>query len=78
MTVAPARPLDRITRGKDGTLSGRALGVPFAADTQHIAVLADDTVALVATKDCRVDEGQTPAGDPTNVVTFERVKPLAA
>ena len=78
MTVAPARPLDRITLGKDGVLSGRALGIPFAADTQHIAVLADDIVALVATKDCRVDEGHTPAGDASNVVTFERVKPLAS
>jgi acyl-CoA dehydrogenase len=76
MTVAPARPLDRITLGKDGTLSGRALGVPFATDTQHIAVLADDTVALVATKDCRLDEGRTPAGDASTMVTFESVKPL--
>jgi acyl-CoA dehydrogenase len=80
MTVAPARPLDRITLGKDGTLSGRALGVPFATDTQHIAVLADGgagaVIALVATKDCRIDNGQTPAGDASNVVNFERVKPL--
>ncbi len=76
MTVAPARPLDRITIGKDGTLSGRAIGVPVAADTQHIAVLADDTVALVATKDCRLDDGRTPAGDASNAVSFERVKPL--
>jgi acyl-CoA dehydrogenase len=76
MTVAPARPLDRITLGKDGTLTGRALGVPFAVDTQHIAVLADDTVALVAAKDCRIAAGHTPAGDASNVVTFERVKPL--
>ncbi len=78
MTVAPARPLDRITLGSDGTLGGRAIGVPFAADAQHIAVLADDTVALVAAKDCRIDEGRTPAGDASNVVTFERVKPLAS
>lgn len=76
MTVSPARPLDRITLGQDGTLNGRALGVPFAAETQHIAVLADDTVALVATKDCQLDDGRTPAGDASNVVTFERVKPL--
>jgi acyl-CoA dehydrogenase len=81
MTVAPARPLDRITLGKDGTLSGRALGVPFAADAQHIAVLADGGkdahIALVAAKDCRIDDGRTPAGDASNAVTFERVKPVA-
>src|SRR5262249_9553544 len=80
MTVAPAPPLDRITLGKDGTLSGRALGVPFASDAQHIAVVAEDAtypaVTLVATKDCRIDEGQTLAGDASNVVIFDRVKPL--
>ena len=80
MTVAPARPLDRITFGKDGRLSGRVLGVPFASDTQHIAVAAESptgaVVALVATNDCGIDEGQTPAGDASNVVTFDRVQPL--
>jgi acyl-CoA dehydrogenase len=80
MTIAPARPLDRITLGRDGTLSGRALGVPFATDAQHIAVLADGdkgaAVALVAAKDCRVDSGQTPAGDASNAVSFDHVKPL--
>ncbi len=30
MTVVPANPKDRITLGADGTLSGRARGVPFA------------------------------------------------
>jgi len=80
MTIAPARPLDRIKLGRDGTLSGRALGVPFAADAQHIAVLANSdkgsAVALVAAKDCRVDAGQMPAGDASNAVNFDRVKPL--
>jgi acyl-CoA dehydrogenase len=81
MTVAPARPLERIKIGSDGRLSGRALGVPFGAQAQHIAVLAEGsagtTVALVATKDCRLDEGRNLAGDAANSVTFEGVKPLA-
>lgn len=83
MTVAPVRPHDRITRAADGTLSGRAIGVPFAAEAQHIAVLADGgddgdgaTIALVATKDCRVGDGRNLAGDAANLVSFERVKPL--
>lgn len=80
MTVAPVRPLDQIKLGADGTLSGRALGVPFAADAPQIVVLAEGDkgamVAAVATKDCRLDDGKTPAGDASNVVTFERVKPL--
>jgi acyl-CoA dehydrogenase len=80
MTVAPARPLDRIMFDKDGRLSGRALGVPYASDTQHITVVAEDltgaVVALVATKDCQIDEGQTPAGDASNAVSFDHVQPL--
>ena len=40
MTVAPARPQDRITVNADGTLSGRVRGVPFASETAHIAVIA--------------------------------------
>ncbi len=39
MTVAPASPKDRITLNADGTLSGRARGVPFAKAARHIAVL---------------------------------------
>jgi len=81
MTVAPGgRPVNHITLGRDGTLSGRALGVPFASDAPHIAVIAEDapdvTVALVLAKDCGIDKGQTPAGDASNVVVFDRVKPL--
>ena len=34
MTVAPASPKDRIALGADGTLSGRARGVPFAKDAK--------------------------------------------
>lgn len=80
MTLAPARPRDRIMIDVDGRLSGRAVGVSFAQDTEHIAVLADggkdQTIALVATGDCRRGEARNLAGDAANVVTFERVKPL--
>jgi acyl-CoA dehydrogenase len=80
MTVAPARPRDRIAIDADGRLSGRAIGVPFAQEAEHIAVLADggkqQTIALVAAKDCRLGEARNLAGDAANVVTFERIKPL--
>jgi acyl-CoA dehydrogenase len=77
MTVAPARPRDRIALNSDGTLSGRASGVPFAKDTQHIAVMAEaNTIALVETAACHVADGHTMAGDASNVVTFERIKPI--
>jgi acyl-CoA dehydrogenase len=79
MTVAPARPHDRITMGADGRLNGRVSGIPFAQDCAHIAVLADDgerqQIALVDVEDCRVSEGHNLAGDPANTVTFDCVKP---
>lgn len=82
MTVAPARPHERITLNADGTLSGRAMAVPFAAEAGHIAVLAESdaglVIALVAAKDCRIGDGRNLAGDAANSVTFERVKPLAS
>ncbi len=81
MTVAPARPLDRVTLNKDGTLSGKATGVPFASQAEHIAVLAEgaagNTVALVAAKDCRLGQGTNLAGDASGSVSFDGVKPLA-
>lgn len=82
MTLAPARPHDRITIDADGRVSGRAMGVPFAQDAQHIAVLADGgkkpTVALIDAQDCRLSDGSNLAGDAANVVTLDRVKPLAS
>jgi alkylation response protein AidB-like acyl-CoA dehydrogenase len=80
MTVAPARPRDKLTLNPDGTLSGYASGVPFAADCGHIAVLAADdtgvTIALVKAVDCRVGEGFNLAGEPSNAVTLDRVTPI--
>ncbi len=82
MTLAPARPHDRITVVADGTLNGRATGIPFARDVPRIAVLADggrqQLVALVDTTDCRIGEGRNLAGDATNVVVFDHIKPLAS
>jgi acyl-CoA dehydrogenase len=79
MTIAPSRPSDRIIFDADGTLSGSAIGIPFASEAQHIAILAEDeglVVALVAASDCMIGEGQTLASDPLNIVRFQRVKPL--
>lgn len=80
MTVAPARPRDKLTLNPDGTLSGNASDVPFATDCGHIAVLASDhagtTIALVKTADCRVSDGINLAGEPSNAVTLERVTPI--
>jgi len=82
MTVAPARPKEKIVLNADGALSGRARGVPFAREAAHLAVLAthgdNPTVALVAAKDCRLSEGRTLAGDASNEVTFDGARPIQA
>jgi acyl-CoA dehydrogenase len=74
MTVAPARPSGTVALSANGKLSGRARGIPFAQDCEHIAVLASGaegaSIALVETKNCRVTPGANPAGDALNEVLF--------
>ena len=81
MTVAPASPKDRIALNADGTLSGRARGVPFAKDAKHIAVLAHGaggiSIALVDTTKCRIEPGLNLASDGSDTVTFSNVAPAA-
>jgi acyl-CoA dehydrogenase len=81
MTVAPASPKDRIAFGADGTLSGRARGVPFASDARHIAVLAHGaggvSIALVDAASCRIEAGLNLAGDGNDTVTLDNVTPMA-
>jgi acyl-CoA dehydrogenase len=80
MTVAPARPGDRIELGADGALSGRARSVPFAQDAKHLAVLAEGpagtSIALVEASACRIAEGRSLAGDAANIVTLDKVRPI--
>jgi alkylation response protein AidB-like acyl-CoA dehydrogenase len=80
MTVAPARPGDRITLDADGTLSGQARGVPFGRDAAHVAVLAHGTagaaIALVPAGEFRAAEGRTLAGDARDHLAFNRAKPV--
>jgi acyl-CoA dehydrogenase len=81
MTVAPASPKDRVTLNADGTLSGRARGVPFAKAAKHIAVLATGTnnvsIALVDASAVRIETGLTLANDNSDTAVFDRVKPAA-
>jgi acyl-CoA dehydrogenase len=81
MTIAPASPKDRIAQNADGTLSGRARGVPFAGDAQHIAVLAHGAgglaIALVEAAKCRIEAGLNLASDGSDTVTFSNVPPVA-
>ncbi|HLZ03049.1 MAG TPA: acyl-CoA dehydrogenase family protein [Bradyrhizobium sp.] len=79
MTVAPASPKDRVTLNADGTLTGRARGVPFAKAARHIAVLAHGangvSVALVEASKLRIEAGLNLANDNSDTVTFEKVTP---
>jgi acyl-CoA dehydrogenase len=79
MTVAPANPKDRIALNADGTLSGRARGVPFVKAAKHIAVLASGstgaTIALVDTARLRIEAGLNLAGDSSDTVIFDQVAP---
>jgi acyl-CoA dehydrogenase len=82
MTLAPAGPRDRLTLNADGTLSGRARGIPFASEARHIAVLAQDggarpSIALASTARCRIESSRNLGGDGNDTVTFDRVTPLA-
>ncbi|MGO4712013.1 acyl-CoA dehydrogenase family protein [Bradyrhizobium sp. 2TAF24] len=81
MTLAPAMPNDRIVLTADGTLNGSVRHIPFAADAEHIAVLADGpsgvVIALVAASDCRIMPGDSLADEPSNAVVFTRIPPAA-
>jgi acyl-CoA dehydrogenase len=81
-TVAPAGAKDRITVNADGTLSGRARGIPFGRESKHIAVLALDSkgkssIALVASANCRIESSLNLGGDSNDTITFDRVPPVA-
>jgi len=81
MTVAPASPKDRIAMNPDGSLSGRARGVPFAKQARNIAVLASGagglSIALVDASSCRIEAGLNLAGDPSDTLTLTNVQPIA-
>ena len=82
MTVAPASPKDRISLNADGTLSGRARGIPFAKGSKHIATIAAApkgyVIALVETSACRIDGGESLGNDASNTVTLNNVKPVTS
>jgi acyl-CoA dehydrogenase len=81
MTVVPASPKDKVTLNTDGTLSGRARGVPFAKAAKHFAVLAGGSaglsIALVEAAKCRIETGLNLGGDNSDAVTLDKVQPVA-
>ena len=81
MTVVPASPKDRINVNADGSLSGKARGVPFAKAAKHIAVLASGNgslqIALIDAGQCRIEAGIGLGGDHSDTVTLDKVQPVA-
>jgi acyl-CoA dehydrogenase len=80
MTVIPASPKDRITLNSDGSLSGRARGVPFARQAKHFAVLTSGNggwlIALVDATKGRIEAGLGLGGDNSDTVTLDKVQPI--
>ena len=81
LSVAPVRENDLLHLTTAGTISGRAHSVPFARDAAHIAVVArrgdDAVVALVERGLCALQEGVSLAGEPSDDVAFDGVRPAA-
>jgi acyl-CoA dehydrogenase len=81
LAIAPTRWRDQVVVSPDGLLSGRARQVPFASESEHLAVLATRDgrlcVALVPTSSARVEPGASVAGDALDGVMLENTRPLA-
>lgn len=81
MTVAPASPRDSLVLNADGTLNGRARGIPFAGDAKHFAVVATGTkgpiVALVDASASTITRGVSLANEASDTVTFANARPIA-
>ncbi|MBR0716401.1 acyl-CoA dehydrogenase family protein [Bradyrhizobium liaoningense] len=76
MTVLPASPKDKITLNADGSLSGRARGVPFAKVAKHFAVLAHGnggvSIVLVDAGQARIEAGLNVGYDHSDTVTLDK------
>ena len=79
MTVGPVYPADALELDAEGRLRGTARDLPFARWTRHLALVArrdgEDCVALVATGDGSLSEGQSLAGEPRDTIAFEGARP---
>jgi len=75
MTIAPVHEDGNLQIDPSGKLTGRARHIPFARDTEHIAVVATQNgvkiVALVAAKGLAISPGVGLSGEPRDTVTFD-------
>jgi len=80
MTVAPLNPNDRIMLDGEGTLSGHARAIPFALQSDHVAILAQAPsglhIALIKRSDCQYKSIPSLSGDDVADLTLKCVKPV--
>ena len=72
--VAAGDAIDIVKAGESWTVSGTARHVPWARHADHIVVVGDGAVAAVPRGDCRIEEGANMAGEPNDLVTFDKVR----
>jgi alkylation response protein AidB-like acyl-CoA dehydrogenase len=83
LTVAPLRLGDHLTCSKEGTISGTARAVPFAAEARAIVAIAErdgdeagQVIALMAPGACTLAPRATDMGGERADITFDNVYPV--
>src|SRR5581483_1347940 len=75
MTIAPVHEDGNLTIDAGGRLAGRSRPVPFARQSQHVAIVARrdgaPVVALVETGALGVTPGTNRAGEPQDMLSFD-------
>jgi acyl-CoA dehydrogenase len=82
LSCGPTRDRDRLEIGAGGVLNGTLRSVPFARETEHLAVLARRpaggyAIALVKTDGLRLKFTTGVGGDPSDSVSFDKVRAMA-
>lgn len=81
LTVAPVREGDKLLFDTRGNVTGKAQGIPFARDADHIVFVAQkiqgSVIALVPRANCRIDPAENIAGEPRDGLVCVGAKPTA-
>ena len=80
LTIAPMRLGDTLICAKDGTISGTARAVPYAADARAVVVIAErddqQVIALMARSALTITPRPTDMGGERADISFENVFPV--
>src|SRR5262249_44678147 len=81
LTIAPVHPGDGVTitgAGADRRLTGAVTRVPWGRAAQHVVVVADGVVALVAGQSAAIEHDVNLALEPRDTLRWERAPVIAA